>query len=113
MGVKLVIDNNGKAMAHKFGQTILLIVSTVLIVFSIIRWGSELKILLVNIALALVGAFLAIQLMIYAYRQLDKLTPFDTAEQLKAGNQAVGMVVAGLFIGIGIVIGLIMALCVS
>ena len=51
--------------------------------------------------------------MIYAYRRLDKLTAFDTSEQLKADNRAVGNVVGGLFIGIGIVIGLIVALGVS
>jgi len=113
MGVKLVIDNNGKALAHKMGQHVLVIVTTALVVFSIIRWGSELKVLLVNFAVALVGSFLGIEIMIYAYRRLDKLTKFDTSKELEAGNQAVGMVVGGLFIGIGLIIGLIMALGVS
>ena len=113
MGVKLVIDNNGKAMAHRVGQYVLIIITTVLAVFSIIRWGSELKVLLVNFTVALIGSFLAIEIMIYAYRRLDKLTQFDTSKELASGNQAVGMIVGGLFIGIGLVIGLIMALGIS
>ena len=114
LGVKLVVEGqNGKAVASRVGQYLLIIITTVLTVYSVVRWGLELKVLLVNFAVALIGSFLAIEMMIYAYRRLDRLTAFDTSEQLKADNRAVGNVVGGLFIGIGIVIGLIVALGVS
>lgn len=64
----------------------------------------------VNVAYALVGGFGAIFMMKFGYRMLDSLTPFDTSEQLKQGNEAVGRMVQGAFTGIGIVMGLVVGL---
>ena len=48
--------------------------------------------------------------MYFGYKWLDYLTPFDTGEELKNGNRAVGQVVGSIFIGIGVAIGLVIGL---
>ena len=47
-------------------------------------------IVLLNLLYSLVGGGAAIAFMFFGYRVIDHVTPFDTAEQLKAGNVAVG-----------------------
>lgn len=72
-------------------------------------------VILGNILYALISGALAIGFMWLGYKALDFLTPYDTGKELTAdegqpsGNMAVGLVVAGMFIGIGIAIGLVLA----
>lgn len=70
----------------------------------------EMAIVLLNLLYALLGGGAAIAFMFVGYKVIDHLTPFDTAEQLAAGNRAIGTMVGGMFVGIGIAIGLVVGL---
>lgn len=63
-----------------------------------------------NLGYAVGGALLSIAFMLAAYKVLDRLTPFSTGEELRCRNQAVGMVVAGMFVAIGVSVGLVVGL---
>ncbi len=65
---------------------------------------------LLNFIYAIIGGCLTIGFMVLAYKIFDKITPFDTAEELKKGNRAVGQVILGVLIGIGVAIGLVVGL---
>jgi uncharacterized membrane protein YjfL (UPF0719 family) len=55
--------------------------------------------ILVSLGIGLAG-------FIVAYKVFDWLTPgISFAEQLNAGNRAVGIFLAGLFIGLGMLLG--------
>ncbi len=66
----------------------------------------EISIALINMGYAIFGAILTLVFMVIGYIIFDKLTPFDTARQLAEKNIAVGIVVAAIFIGLGIAVGL-------
>ena len=67
-------------------------------------------IVLLNLLYSVVGGVLAIAFMFVGYKTIDRLTTFNTSEQLAAGNTAVGVVVAGMFVGIGVAVGLVIGL---
>ncbi len=66
--------------------------------------------IVINLIYALVGGLLTLLFMWLGCRLFNRLVAFDIAEQLRAGNLAVGMMVAGIFIGIGIAMGLVVGL---
>jgi len=68
------------------------------------------NIVLLNLLYALVGGAVAIAFMFVGFKLIDRLTALDTSEQLQAGNSAVGMMVAGMFIGVGVAVGLVIGL---
>ncbi len=68
------------------------------------------SITLLNLAYATMGATMALIFMIIGYKVFDKITPFDTHDQLKKGNIAVGIVIGSIFIGLGIAVGLVVGL---
>ncbi len=68
------------------------------------------SIILLNFIYAIVGGFITIFFMYLGYKIFDRITPFDTAEELKSGNRAVGAMVQGILIGIGIAIGLVIGM---
>ena len=70
----------------------------------------ELSITLLNFAYAIVGAILTLLFMMLGYKIFDKMTPFDTSEQLAEKNVAVGIVVGSIFIGLGIAVGLVIGM---
>lgn len=70
----------------------------------------EIFITLVNMAYAIVGAFITLGFMVMGYKIFDKMTPFDTSKQLEEQNIAVGIVVGSIFIGLGIAIGLVIGM---
>lgn len=63
-----------------------------------------------NFIYAVVGGMITLIFMAVGYRVLDRMTAFDTCEELNKGNQAVGSVVQGMFIGIGVAIGLVIGM---
>jgi uncharacterized membrane protein YjfL (UPF0719 family) len=71
---------------------------------------SQFGIVLMNFIYAIVGGFVTIGFMILGYWLTDKLTKFDTCEELARGNTAVGQMVMGMFIGIGVAVGLVIGL---
>lgn len=67
-------------------------------------------IIALNVGYALFGALLAVVAMIAAYQALDRMTPYSTGVELRQGNRAVGSVVAGMFVSIGVAVGLVVGL---
>lgn len=62
----------------------------------------EWQIVVLNFGYAAMG----VVLMFLSYRAIDRLTPeVDFPAELKKGNLAVGIVIAAIFISIGIVVG--------
>ena len=70
----------------------------------------EIQIILLNFLYAVIGALLTIGFMLIGYRLFDKITHFNTSEQLAQSNVAVGIVVGSIFIGLGIAIGLVIGM---
>jgi uncharacterized membrane protein YjfL (UPF0719 family) len=70
----------------------------------------ELAIVLSNFAYAVIGAVLTIAFMVLGYKILDWITPFDTSNELGKGNVAIGIVIGGMFVGLGIAVGLVVGL---
>ena len=70
----------------------------------------EFNIMLLNFVYAVVGGMMTVVFMYVGYKVIDRLTPFDTSEELGKGNRAVGSMVQGMFIGIGIALGLVIGL---
>jgi uncharacterized membrane protein YjfL (UPF0719 family) len=70
----------------------------------------EIQIILLNFIYAVIGALLTIGFMLIGYRLFDKITHFNTSEQLAQSNVAVGIVVGSIFIGLGIAIGLVIGM---
>lgn len=63
-----------------------------------------------NVLYTVVGGCLTLAFMAVGYKVMDRITPFSTCEELKKGNRAVGNVVQGMLIGIGVAIGLVIGL---
>ena len=70
----------------------------------------EYSTVILNFVYAIFGGILTIIFMVSGYKIFDKITPFDTSAELKAGNRAVGSVVQGVLVGIGIAVGLVIGL---
>jgi uncharacterized membrane protein YjfL (UPF0719 family) len=70
----------------------------------------EFTIVFTNFVYALIGGGVTIFFMFTGYKIIDRLTSFNTSEELSKGNQAVGAMVQGMFIGIGVAIGLVIGL---
>jgi uncharacterized membrane protein YjfL (UPF0719 family) len=70
----------------------------------------EIAIVVSNFTYAILGALLTILFMVLGYKILDWITPFDTSKQLGEGNVAIGIVVGSMFVGLGIVVGLVVGL---
>jgi uncharacterized membrane protein YjfL (UPF0719 family) len=70
----------------------------------------EIAIVVSNFTYAILGALLTILFMVFGYKILDWITPFDTSKQLGEGNVAIGMVIGSMFVGLGIAVGLVVGL---
>ena len=69
--------------------------------------------MILNFSYALFGGFMTLGVMMLGFKMLDKLTDFNTSGELEKGNQAVGITVAGIFIGIGFAVGLVIGMSVN
>ncbi len=70
----------------------------------------DLPIIIMNFAYATAGVILTLFFMAVGYWIFDKITPFDTSEQLADKNVAVGIVVGSIFLGLGIAVGLVIGM---
>ncbi len=70
----------------------------------------DFQVVLLNLLYAVIGGTGAILFMYLGFKVLDHVTRFDTNEELRKGNLAVGVVVAGMFVGIGVAVGLVIGL---
>jgi uncharacterized membrane protein YjfL (UPF0719 family) len=60
--------------------------------------------------IVLYGGWIAIFFMIIGYRFLAGMMAFDICRELLEKNPAVGMAVLGMFVGLGIMVGLVVGL---
>lgn len=67
-------------------------------------------IIVLNFLYAIGGCSITLIFMAAGYRLFDKITPFNTHDELEKGNQAVGTVVAAMIIGVGIAVGLVIGM---
>jgi uncharacterized membrane protein YjfL (UPF0719 family) len=65
--------------------------------------------LIINFVYAAFGILMTLAAMYYGTILLDKMTDFDTSDQIKAGNTAAGIVYGCLLIGISIAVGQVVA----
>ncbi len=70
----------------------------------------EIFITLMNLAYAIVGAFITLGFMVLGYKIFDRMTLLYKSKQLAYQNIAVGIVVGSIFIGLGIAIGLVIGM---
>ncbi len=70
----------------------------------------QLTAMIVNLIYSIIGGVLTLLFMYFGYKWFDKFTKFDTSNELAKDNRAVGMVVMGIFIGIGVAVGLVIGL---
>lgn len=73
----------------------------------------QIQAIIANFIYAVIGGFVTLFFMYIGYKLFDRITHFDTSEELGKGNKAVGMVVLGIFIGVGVAIGLVIGLALN
>ncbi|HFE65105.1 hypothetical protein B1H10_07435 [candidate division KSB1 bacterium 4484_188] len=69
--------------------------------------------LFLNTIYAVGGVILGIASAIITYRLINSTTHFDIPKELEKGNLAVGVVVCGIFIMIGLIVGLIIGMSLN
>ena len=69
--------------------------------------------LFLNVIYAVGGVILGIASAILTYRLISRVTNFDMHSELEKGNLAVGVVVCGMFIMIGLIVGLIIGMSLN
>lgn len=68
---------------------------------------------LLNALYAIGGVILGIFAAIITYKLFNKVTHFHIPTELEKGNLAVGVVVCGIFIMIGLIVGLIIGMSLN
>lgn len=63
-----------------------------------------------NFLYATLGTALTLAFMMFGYWIFDLINPLDINEELGKDNRAVGLVVAAIFIGLGIAVGLVIGM---
>lgn len=66
--------------------------------------------LIINFIYAAGGGLMAIAFSWFAVKVFSHFMPFSVSEQLGKGNLAVGVTVMGIFIGVGIAMGLVIGM---
>ena len=69
--------------------------------------------LFLNTIYAIFGVLLGIASAILTYRLINRVTHFDIPKELEKGNLAVGVVVCGIFVMIGLIVGLIVGMSLN
>lgn len=66
--------------------------------------------LVLNFIYAIVGGFLTLGFMWLGCKLFNRTVSFSIPGELKQGNMAVGLMMMGMFIGIGVALGLVIGL---
>ncbi len=66
--------------------------------------------IILNFLYVILGGFLTIAFMKLGCRSFNKIVSFDISDELAKGNIAVGLMISGMFVGIGIATGLVIGL---
>jgi uncharacterized membrane protein YjfL (UPF0719 family) len=70
----------------------------------------QLTAMIINLIYSLIGGILTLLFMYFGYKWFDRFTDFNTSVELQKDNRAVGLVVMGIFIGVGVAVGLVIGL---
>jgi uncharacterized membrane protein YjfL (UPF0719 family) len=68
---------------------------------------------ILNLLYAFAGGVLTLIFMWVGWNMLGRLTSIRISQELKNGNTAVGMMVMGIFIGVGVAMGLVVGLALN
>lgn len=68
---------------------------------------------MVNFIYAMLGGALTLVFMWLGYKIFDKMTPFSIPDELAKDNRSVGLMVMGMFLGVGIAMGLVVGLSLN
>ncbi|HGY55670.1 MAG TPA: DUF350 domain-containing protein [Caldithrix abyssi] len=66
-----------------------------------------------NFIYAVLGVLVGMVASISTYKLVNKTTRFDIPNELEKGNLAVGVVVSGIFVMIGLIVGLIIGMSLN
>lgn len=66
--------------------------------------------IILNFLYVVLGGFLTITFMKLGCSSFNKIVSFNISDELAKGNIAVGLMISGMFIGIGIATGLVIGL---
>lgn len=66
--------------------------------------------ILINVLYAMLGGFLTLFFMWLGCKLFNHMVCFNISEELSKGNIAVGLMIMGIFIGIGVANGLVIGL---
>jgi len=66
--------------------------------------------LVLNFLYAIIGGFITLGFMWLGCKLFNSTVNFNIGTELKSGNIAVGLMVMGMFIGIGVALGLVIGL---
>ncbi len=69
--------------------------------------------IILNFIYSVMGGILTLSFMWLGCRIFNHVVSFNIGDQLAKGNLAVGMMIAGIFIGVGIAMGLVIGLGLS
>lgn len=69
--------------------------------------------ILLNFIYVFLGGMLTLMFMKFSCSMFNRMVNFNISDELGKGNIAVGLMVMGLFIGIGIALGLVIGLGLS
>ena len=69
--------------------------------------------IILNFIYVILGGFLTLTFMKIGCSLFNRMVSFDISDELAKGNIAVGLMVMGLFIGIGIALGMVIGLGLS
>ena len=70
----------------------------------------QLSAMVINFIYSILGGILTLLFMYFGYKWFDRFTDFNTSKELAKDNRAVGLVVMGIFIGVGVAVGLVIGL---
>ncbi len=66
--------------------------------------------IILNFIYVILGGFLTISFMKFGCSSFNKIVNFNISDELAKGNIAVGLMISGMFVGIGIATGLVIGL---
>jgi len=66
-----------------------------------------------NFLYAILGVGVGVISSVLTYKLINRITRFDIPNELEKGNLAVGVVVSGIFIMIGLIVGLIIGMSLN
>jgi uncharacterized membrane protein YjfL (UPF0719 family) len=66
-----------------------------------------------NFLYAILGVMVGVISSVLTYKLINRITRFDIPNELEKGNLAVGVVVSGIFIMIGLIVGLIIGMSLN